>query len=208
MMPASRSACRSPAYSAIAPPCEKPANTMRDSPECPRSFSRRASASSCACDSRTPAMSARLLRSAAQMSYHARMRHAVVDRHRPHRRVREDEADGQRRRQAQSPGRSARSRCRPRPGHAARSRSLSDSARFRVRRTLAIRLAWLVSGDGSPRILSRRRHLSSRRLTPQAQTPSVRSQRVRSGPVDGGKKNADGATALHLPRCRVNGVKQ
>jgi len=58
MMPASRSACRSPVCSAIAPPCEKPASTMREAAT-PRFFSLAISSSTCACEARTPAASSR-----------------------------------------------------------------------------------------------------------------------------------------------------
>src|SRR5881397_1664612 len=56
MIPASRSGWRSPVWSAIAPPWEKPATTIRAA-ENPRAFSPAISASIRACDARIPAAS-------------------------------------------------------------------------------------------------------------------------------------------------------
>src|SRR5882672_5726653 len=58
MMPAMRSGWRNPVWSAIAPPCEKPASTRRWA-SVPRSFSRAIRASIRACEARTPASSSR-----------------------------------------------------------------------------------------------------------------------------------------------------
>src|SRR5712692_512322 len=72
MIPARRSAWRSPVCSAIAPPCEKPASTMREAAT-PRAFSRAMSRSSAACDSRMPRSSGMRATSPWVMSYHARI---------------------------------------------------------------------------------------------------------------------------------------
>src|SRR5215831_6427154 len=72
MTPAMRSRWRSAVWSAIAPPCEKPASTSR-SAEVPRSFSRAISASISFCEARTPPSSSRRI-APSLMSYHARMR--------------------------------------------------------------------------------------------------------------------------------------
>ena len=77
MIPASRSAWRTPVCSAITPPCENPAMTMRRA-SMPLAFSRAMSASTCACDSRTPATSARLVMSPAERSYQARIRNPLL----------------------------------------------------------------------------------------------------------------------------------
>src|SRR5499427_4089290 len=72
MTPAMRCRWRRPVWSAIAPPCEKPASTSR-SAEVPRSFSRAISASISFCEARTPRSSSRRI-APSLMSYHARMR--------------------------------------------------------------------------------------------------------------------------------------
>jgi hypothetical protein len=59
-------------WSAIAPPCEKPASTILRAAT-PRAFSRAINASIDACDARTPARSARVAKSPPAMSYHARV---------------------------------------------------------------------------------------------------------------------------------------
>ena len=72
MIPPRRSPWRSPACSAIAPPCEKPASTMRAA-STPRFFSRAMSCSTCACDSRMPRSSGSRAMSFIAMSYQARI---------------------------------------------------------------------------------------------------------------------------------------
>ena len=71
MMPARRSLWRRPACSAIAPPWEKPASTMRFA-AMPRDFSRASKASTLFCEARTPVSSSRR-RAASLMSYQARI---------------------------------------------------------------------------------------------------------------------------------------
>src|SRR5882672_3700412 len=71
MMPATRSGWRRPVWSAIAPPCEKPASTRRLT-AVPRSFSRAIRASIRACEARTPLSSSRRI-APSVMSYQARM---------------------------------------------------------------------------------------------------------------------------------------
>ncbi len=113
----------------MAPPWEKPASTMRAA-AMPRVRSRAISASTCACDRRTPGRSARACSSASRMSYHARITHAVVDRHRHHRRMRKEEAHRHRRRQAEGVHRL-------RPAVAVVAQAVHpDDGRIRIRRGL------------------------------------------------------------------------
>src|SRR5438093_842881 len=72
MIPASRSGCRRPVWSAMAPPWEKPASTRRLAAT-PRAVSRAMSASIRCCDSRTPASSSRRTPTSSRTSYHARL---------------------------------------------------------------------------------------------------------------------------------------
>src|SRR6201991_912376 len=71
-MPASASRGRSPAESAMAPPCENPASTMREV-GMPRSFSRAISASTSSIEPRMPSAPCFSRTASPLMSYHARI---------------------------------------------------------------------------------------------------------------------------------------
>ena len=99
-MPASRSAWRRPAYSAIAPPCEKPARTIRAARQRPCLFPGDQRLDLPLRLAHAGDIGAVVQVGGADVVPGAHA-HAVVDRHRPHRRVRKHKTHGQRRRQPQ-----------------------------------------------------------------------------------------------------------
>src|SRR5216683_2579300 len=77
MTPARRTGWRSPVWSAMAPPCENPARTIRRA-GMPRAVSCSISASTWACEARTPASSSPRRPSRSRTSYQARITAAPV----------------------------------------------------------------------------------------------------------------------------------
>ena len=131
-MPASRSRLAQAGVERDRAALREPASTIRARGDAALRFARH-QRSTCACERRTPARSARLLRSSGADVVPRAHRIAVVDRDRHHRRVREQRSGRRASRASRAPARPPTSPGRRRQGRASRSPRRPGLARSRFR---------------------------------------------------------------------------